>query len=166
MTLENTEVADQTVQSVVYYDQSTKVVNVVSVRPFVPQIEVEAPTMPIQFVPGFAIPNVIKTDVGLKTVITTVQTTSTELTKATIVSSEVQPISDSITKYTVLFDLGGQKTQTVHLYDSTTQKTTAVTESEVTSVSASYLTTTVKDEQTVISSNNIIKIAEAYPSVQ
>jgi hypothetical protein len=87
MTLENTEGADQTVQSVVYYDQSTKVVNVVSVRPFVPQTEVSAPTMPIQFVPGFAIPNVIKTDVGLKTVITTVQTTSTELTKATVVSS-------------------------------------------------------------------------------
>ena len=64
-------------QSVVYYDQSTKAVNVVSVQPFTPQAEVSAPTMPIQFVPGFAIPNVIKTDVGLKTVITTVQTTST-----------------------------------------------------------------------------------------
>ena len=74
-------------QSVVYYDQSTKVVNVVSVRPFVPQIEVAAPTIPIQFVPGFAVPNVIKTVVGRKTVITTVQTTSTELTKATVVSS-------------------------------------------------------------------------------
>ncbi len=121
-------------QSIVYYDQSTKVVNVVSVRPFVPQTEV-SPTMPIQFVPGFAVPNVIKTDVGLKTVITTVQTTSTELTKATVVSSEVQPISDSITKYTVLFDLGGQKTQTVHLYDSTTQKTTTVTVTAIDTIS-------------------------------
>ena len=122
-------------QSVVYYDQSTKVVNVVSVKPFVPTIELLTPTMPIQFIPGFAVPNVIKTDVGLKTVITTVQTTSTELTKATVVSSEVQPISDSITKYTVLFDLGGQKTQTVHLYDSTTQKTTVVTVTNIASIS-------------------------------
>jgi hypothetical protein len=86
-----------------------------------------APTMPIQFVPGFAIPNVIKTDVGLQTVITSVQSTSTSLTKATTVSSEVQKISESITKYTVLFDLEGQKTQAVYLYDSTTQKPTAVT---------------------------------------
>ncbi len=122
--------------------------------------------MPIQFVPGFAVPNVIKTDIGLKTVITTVQSSSTELTKATVVSSEVQTISDSITKYTVLFDVEGQKTQTVHLYDSTTKKTTAVISSEVNSVTASYLTTTVKDDQTVISSNNIIKISQVYPSVQ
>jgi hypothetical protein len=136
------------------------------VQPFVPQTEVLAPTMPIQFVPGFAVPNVIKTDIGLKTVITTVQSSSTELTKATVVSSEVQTISDSITKYTVLFDVEGQKTQTVHLYDSTTKKTTAVISSEVNSVTASYLTTTVKDDQTVISSNNIIKISQVYPSVQ
>ncbi len=99
-----------------------------------PQTEVLAPTMPIQFVPGFAVPNVIKTDIGLKTVITTVQSSSTELTKATVVSSEVQTISDSITKYTVLFDVEGQKTQTVHLYDSTTKKTTTVTVTSIDSI--------------------------------
>lgn len=95
-----------------------------------------APAIPIQFVPGFAIPNVIKTDVGLQTVITTVQTTSTQLTKATVVSSEVQPISDSITKYTILFDLEGQKTQTVYLYDSSTKKPTPVTVVHIESIKA------------------------------
>ena len=122
--------------------------------------------MPIQFVPGFAIPNVIKTDIGLQTVIKTVQTTTTELTQATVVSSEVQSISDSITKYTVLFDLEGKKTQTVYLYDTTTQKPTSVTTSIVVPTTPTYFTTTVKDEQTVISSNSITKITEVYPSVQ
>jgi hypothetical protein len=66
------------------------------------------------------VPTVIQTDNVLKAVITNIQSTNTALSTATTTSVEIQTISVNITKYTVVLEVNGEKTQAVYLTNPTT----------------------------------------------
>jgi hypothetical protein len=155
------------VQSVVFFNKTDKSVDVVSVTPIQaphpgqPSDPSPAPH-PVSFIPGFAVPNAVQSDKGLQTVITTIHSSNTQLTTATTVSAEVQTISENVTKYTVVLDSNGEKTQAVYVWNPTTQVATPIVVSPIpTHIQPVYIKQeTTSEGATVLSTNNITYISQ------
>jgi hypothetical protein len=163
------QITKTSVQSVVFFNKTDKSVDVVSVTPIQaphpgqPSDPSPAPH-PVSFIPGFAVPNAVQSDKGLQTVITTIHSSNTQLTTATTVSAEVQTISENVTKYTVVLDSNGEKTQAVYVWNPTTQVATQIVLTSVPeNITSYYLTTTSTSEGTVIKSNSVSEITIKHP---
>jgi hypothetical protein len=123
-----------------------------------------APSYPTTVIPDVAVVEAVKSDLGLKTVLTVIQQSKTEYVSAVPLTTEVQVLSGSVTKYTVVLDLKDHKDQAVYLYDSATKNTTTVSVTTISSNTSSYyVTETSTDGGAIVSSNSPAQIVDMYP---
>ena len=155
-----------------FYEKETKVVKIVSVEQVVVRTQ-EVTTefsghviprcYPVIVIPSIAIATVIKTDKVYMSVIAQVQTTDITLAQVIPTSIEMQQISATITKYTMVLIKQQVSTQVVVLYDSTTQSSTVITTGIVQAhVKPYYVTTTEVEGGTIIDTNSVTEITTTH----
>lgn len=119
------------VQGIAFYNSTDGTADVASVKT-APQQSTEQPESaplpdnPVTFVPGFAVPNAEQNDNGLKNVISDIRGNKIEYANSTTISAQIQTISESVTKYTVIFEANGEQGQAVYLYDIPKKEITPV----------------------------------------
>lgn len=89
------------------------------------------PVITTTTIPSTLIPETIKKDAGLKTVITQITKSSTVYQTATTTSVEVQVFNENITQYNVLLEVNGKKEQFVSIFNKTTNAATTITVTQV-----------------------------------
>ena len=129
-------------------------------------VHVSHPIIPTTVIPSVSIEQAIQTDKGLQTVISNIHTTQTTLATATTVSVEHQTISKEVTKYTVVLESNGEKSQAVYVWNAQTQIATPIVVAVIPSkVDSYYITTTQTEEGLTVTSNNVQQISSQYSEV-
>jgi hypothetical protein len=106
----------------------------------------------------------IQKDTGFKSVLTTIQQTSTEYTSASAQSVQVQVLSDTVTKYNVVVEVAERKEEKVYIYNNVTK----VVDLQATVIIPAVIKPLVvvekiTAEQTTVVSNQIEKLTVSYP---
>ena len=113
-------------KAIAFFNKETKDSKIVSIMP-VEQPTPERPVCvkplyPAVLVPDSSISTTIKKDVGLRTVLKTIQKSSTHYRQAVPVSVEVQTLGDKTNKYVVVLEVNGKKEQKVYTYQKDTEE--------------------------------------------
>lgn len=162
--------SEKIVQTTLFYDETSKEVKIVAVEPIKGIRDVSAPTYvphphgPITVIPSSAVTTTVQTNVDFKSVLTQIQKTKIEYVNSIPESTTVEPISETVTKYTSVVTVENRKDQIVAIYDKSTQTSTIVSVSTIPADTTSYYVTETQTETgEIITSNSPTEIAQLYP---
>lgn len=166
--MESTVESKLDIKTIAFYNLTTKQTKVVSVQEIdilsQTQVQTSTAVYPSVVVSDSAVNVLAVKDTGFKTVLTTLQQSSQVYKSAVAVSTQVQQVSETVTKYNVVIEVAGKKEEKVYIYDSTTKKVelfaTVVVPAVIKQVST--VERTINDQTTVIS-NHIESVQISYP---
>lgn len=107
-------------QTVSFFNKETMIPQIIAVEPVpepTPQKPSPRPLYPTVVLSDLALTETIKTDSGLKTVLTTIQQSAIRYQSAIPMTVQVQPVGRNLTKYVIVLDVAGKKEQRVFTYN-------------------------------------------------
>ena len=165
---------EEAVTSTVFYDKETKKVKVISIEKVTEVKEqkenyygqVTPISYPVTTIPSIAIETVMSTDNVFSEVVNVVQHSEHIWSGVVPTTTEVEPISNDIVKYTVTMEKETTKKQVVVVYNTKTSTSEIVT-SDVFKPQGKpfYVTEVVTEGVKIIESNSVEEISNTHPEV-
>jgi hypothetical protein len=130
LTLEGPSPTDKPIQAIAFYNTTDKTTRIVHIQEITETAIIPAPYpaphITTTLIPAVQIPESIKKDNGLKTVITQISKISTQFSTSTVSSVEVHTYDEKTVQYNVIMDVKGDKQQFVLMWNKTNNVATPI----------------------------------------
>lgn len=171
MTLKSTKTGFVESKAVCFHNKENNEISV-PVLETIPQPTVDEPIrikplLPTIVLTDNEITQTITKDSGLKTVLVTIQESSSQYKTAIPLTVEVQTLNDNINKYVVVLDVNGKKEQKVYTFQKDNETPEHVATTSIPAViTPRRVVQTVVDNQKVTVSNSVEQIEVLYPETK
>lgn len=155
-------------QAVSFYNKETRLPKIVSIEPIKqPSIDEPAvfkPLYPSVVISDSTLATTIQKDVGLRSVLQTIQQSAVSYHTAIPLTVEVQQMGVNATTYVVVLEVSGQKEQKVYVYNKENKSTQHIATTIVPAVIVPKMTTsTVVENKKVTISNSVELVQQSHP---
>ena len=113
-------------KSISFYNKANKALKIISLKPIDilldSQVQPSSSVYPTVVVPDIAVNVLTQKNTGFKSVISTLQKSSQEYTGIVPITTQVQVLSENVTKYNIVVNVAGRKEEKVYTFNKSTNK--------------------------------------------